>query len=601
MNAFESSALKQIPPAELDMFEEPVRLVVFEDSAEDEEFLRDLLLDEEYLVPEFHTLLADEENGRLSDAEIAADVFLLDISTTFESGPDPLYELHTRHPHIPIIVITEEDDSDALQTVFQSGAQDYLVKRDLDRHSLLRAIRYVLERNRLISQLYESKRLERYLAYHDSLTNLPNRHLLYDRLQQAVAHAKRSGQQVALLFLDLDGFKRINDTLGHGTGDQLLKAVASRLRTSVREVDTIARLGGDEFTIVLVDLHDVQDAARVARKILAVMAAPYNVNEHEVFVTASIVISIYPNDGSDIEGLIRKADIAMYRAKGHGKNTFQIYNLSMDAKFYEHLTLENSLRRAIENNELTVYYQPQVMTTTGEIIGLEALVRWQHPEFGLVPPDEFIPLAEETGMIVEIDGWVLGNACRQLRLWHEMGHQNLRISVNLSARQFRENGLPELVRDMLTESGLQAEYLCLEITESNVMQNVDNTIRILHQLKAMGVQLSIDDFGTGYSSLNYLKRFPIDILKIDRSFVKGIPIDRDDTAISTAIVVLAKSMQLRVVAEGVENEEQAGFLHSLDCHEMQGFLFSKPVRPESISNLLQSGKVLYFASIDLPC
>ena len=391
----------------------------------------------------------------------------------------------------------------------------------------------------------------------------------------------------------MDGFKRINDTLGHGIGDLLLKSVAKRLKTTVRQVDTVARLGGDEFTIVLLEINHAQDAKDVAQKILKVISQPYKIEEHELFVTASVGISTYPDDGSDIESLIRKADIAMYRAKGQGKNNYQVYNLSMDAKFFERLTLENSLRKAVENEELVAYYQPQVDLRTGEITGVEALVRWQHQKFGLVPPDKFIPLAEETGVILEIDEWMMKTACRQIKNWEREGIANIRVAVNLSTRQFRQKNLSEKVAQILNDSAVQPGNLCLEITENEVMQNIETTVEILQALKKIGVLLSLDDFGTGYSSLSYLKRFPIDILKIDRTFVSGIPSDRDDTAISTAIVVLAHSMELRVIAEGVEESEQIAFLQSLQCDEIQGFYFSRPLNAETVTDLLTVKKRLF--------
>jgi diguanylate cyclase (GGDEF)-like protein len=572
------------------MLNESLKILLVEDTSGDE-MLRDLLLAEDIAYELKNAEGVQDSIESVSREDI--DIIMFDMNVSTCDGLDSIFHLHRQCPETPIIVITEYDDTDMAESVLQYGAHDYLVKGELDKNLLERSIRYALERHRLVHQLDESKRLERYLAYHDSLTKLPNRHLFLDRLQQSVAQARRAQEQLALLFLDLDGFKRINDTLGHSTGDILLQAVARRLRGGVREVDTIARLGGDEFTIILTGIKNAKDAVTVARKILKLMAKPFPVNEHEFFITASIGISVYPNDGSDIEGLIRKADIAMYRAKGQGKNTYQIYNLSMDEKFFEHLTLESRLRRAVDNDELVVHYQPQIDLESGTICGVEALVRWQSTEFGLVPPDQFIYLAEETGMIVNIDDWVLQAACQQLKAWHREGFADLRVSVNLSARQFRKRGLVEGIERILRNVELPPEYLCLEITESNVMQNVDDTIRILNELKAMGVILSIDDFGTGYSSLNYLKRFPIDILKVDRSFVKGIPNDRDDTAISTAIVVLAQSMELVVVAEGVETLEQIDFLQSLNCNEMQGFYFSKPVTADSLTQLLKSGKSLF--------
>lgn len=574
------------------MLNEPIKILLVEDDLFYEDYLSEIFAEETEISYELNHVVRIKDCVEHLEQD-NFDVILIDLNLPDCTGLDTIYEVESQASNTPIIVLTEQDDNELASQALQSGAQDYLVKGQIDRSTLERSIRYAIERNRLLEQLEESKRLQRHLAYHDALTILPNRHLLHDRLQQALAQSKRSGKLAALLFLDLDGFKRINDTLGHGIGDLLLKSVAKRLKTTVRQVDTVARLGGDEFTIVLLEINHAQDAKDVAQKILKVISQPYKIEEHELFVTASVGISIYPDDGSDIESLIRKADIAMYRAKGQGKNNYQVYNLSMDAKFFERLTLENSLRKAVENEELVAYYQPQVDLRTGEITGVEALVRWQHQKFGLVPPDKFIPLAEETGVILEIDEWMMKTACRQIKNWEREGIANIRVAVNLSTRQFRQKNLTEKVAQILNDSAVQPENLCLEITENEVMHNIETTVEILQALKKMGVLLSLDDFGTGYSSLSYLKRFPIDILKIDRTFVNGIPSDRDDTAISTAIVVLAHSMELQVIAEGVEKSEQIAFLQSLQCDEIQGFYFSRPLNAETVTDLLKVKKRLF--------
>lgn len=575
------------------MLNEPIKILLVEDDLFYEDYLSEIFAEETEISYELNHVVRIKDCVEHLEQD-NFDVILIDLNLPDCTGLDTIYEVESQASNTPIIVLTEQDDNELAAQALQSGAQDYLVKGQIDRSTLERSIRYAIERNRLLEQLEESKRLQRHLAYHDALTILPNRHLLHDRLQQALAQSKRSGKLAALLFLDLDGFKRINDTLGHGIGDLLLKSVAKRLKTTVRQVDTVARLGGDEFTIVLLEINHAQDAKDVAQKILKVISQPYKIEEHELFVTASVGISIYPDDGSDIESLIRKADIAMYRAKGQGKNNYQVYNLSMDAKFFERLTLENSLRKAVENEELVAYYQPQVDLRTGEITGVEALVRWQHQKFGLVPPDKFIPLAEETGVILEIDEWMMKTACRQIKNWEREGIANIRVAVNLSTRQFRQKNLTEKVAQILNDSAVQPKNLCLEITENEVMHNIETTVEILQALKKMGVLLSLDDFGTGYSSLSYLKRFPIDILKIDRTFVNGIPSDRDDTAISTAIVVLAHSMELQVIAEGVEKSEQIAFLQSLQCDEIQGFYFSRPLNAETVTDLLKVKKRLFF-------
>jgi len=426
----------------------------------------------------------------------------------------------------------------------------------------------------------------RHQAFHDSLTGLPNRMLFKDRLTLAIAHAKRNKQMLAVLFLDLDRFKLINDTLGHDMGDQLLKCIAERLTGCVREDDTVARLGGDEFTILLPEITQVESVAKVAQKILEMIREPLVIEDHELYITTSIGIVLYPNDGEDAETLLKNADTAMYRAKEKGKNNYQIYTPAMNARALERLAMENGLRRALERNEFVVYYQPKVNINTGKIVGMEALVRWQTPDRGLLPPGEFIPLAEDTGLIVPIGEWVLRTACAQNKAWQDAGYPPVRVAVNLSARQFHLQNLVEVVSRILKETGLAPEWLELEITESVAMQNAEYTVKMLKELKEMGIQLAIDDFGTGYSSLSYLKRFPINKLKIDRSFVNEIGLDQDNEAIASTVIVLGQSLKLGVVAEGVETEEQCDFLKQHQCDEMQGFLFGKPVSADEFEELL---------------
>lgn len=439
----------------------------------------------------------------------------------------------------------------------------------------------------------------RFLAYYDNLTQLPNRLLFRERLDYALTRARRETTQVAILFLDLDRFKQINDTLGHSTGDSLLEAVATRLQECVRGIDpvtrnvpvethnTLARLGGDEFIIALGDITQIEDAAKVARRILTALKDPFRLDNNEVFVSSSIGISVFPDDGDNAEALLMNADAAMYHAKDEGRNNYQFYNTSMNEAAFAKLSLENDLRKAVERNELVLYYQPQIDIRSGNIISMEALLRWQHPERGLISPMEFIPLAEETGLIVPIGAWVLQAACVQTKAWHDAGHTMLSVAVNLSGRQFRENGLIQMVEQVLNDSGLDPEHLELEITESIIMQNAESTINTLNDLKAMGVKLSIDDFGTGYSSLSYLKRFPIDTLKIDRSFVRDITNEEEDEAITKAIIVMAQSLKLSVVAEGVETEQQLAILRKQGCPITQGYLFSKPIPAEQFLLLLE--------------
>jgi diguanylate cyclase (GGDEF)-like protein/PAS domain S-box-containing protein len=444
-----------------------------------------------------------------------------------------------------------------------------------------------------VIDITERKRAEeqvKHLAFHDVLTGLPNRLLFNDRLTMALANSVRRSQSLAVLFLDLDRFKVINDSLGHSVGDQLLHRVAERVQGCIREADTVARLGGDEFIVLVPGISGEEDAAKVAQKIVEAIRIPFVVDQRELFATTSIGVAIYPTDGEDVETLVRNADTAMYRAKDQGRDNYQLYTPAMNAKALERLHLENRLRQALTNAELVVYYQPLVDLRSGQIRGSEALLRWQHPEMGLIAPGEFIPLAEASGLIVPIGRWVLQTACEQIRVWHEMGYRDLSVAVNLSTRQFQQTDLVQQVAEALASSAIEASSLDLEITETNAMQNAEVSISTLWDLKKVGVSLSMDDFGTGYSSLNYLKRFPIDRIKIDRSFVQDVIDDPDDAAIATAVIAMAHSMKLGVVAEGVETEEQLAFLRQNHCDEMQGYLFSRPVPAREFEALLRRNR-----------
>jgi len=427
-----------------------------------------------------------------------------------------------------------------------------------------------------------------YQAYHDVLTSLPNRLLFRDRIGVSLAHARRTGRGAAVMFLDLDQFKLVNDTLGHPVGDHLLQALASRLVNCVRAEDTVARLGGDEFTILLADVADRRAAAVVAQKVLEAVRLPMSIDDHELLITTSIGISIYPDDGTEPETLLRNADRAMYRAKEMGRNNFQ-YATPMLSGPDQRLTMQRNLQRALDRDEFIIHYQPMVEITSRKIVGAEALVRWMHPEHGLMNPDEFIPAAEETQFIVPLGEWVLLTACRQMKRWHDLGHSSLRISVNLSPRQFQQRDLVTTVERVLSETGFPATFLDLEITESTAMQNVDLTISVLNRLKEMGIGISIDDFGTGYSSLTYLKRLPIDTLKIDQQFVRdlGAAGGSSDGPIVSAVINMARALKLRVIAEGVETEEQRAFLERELCAEMQGFLHSMALPPDEFEDWLR--------------
>jgi diguanylate cyclase (GGDEF)-like protein len=431
-----------------------------------------------------------------------------------------------------------------------------------------------------------------HLAYHDALTGLPNRPLFIDRLIVALAQANRGTQKLAVFFLDLDRFKDINDSLGHSVGDTLLKAVAERVRRCVREGDTVARFGGDEFTLLVPRIDNVEDAAKIAQKIIETLKIPFFIHDRELFVTTSIGISIFPGDGHDPETLVRNADAAMYRAKDQGRDNYQLYAPAMNERALERLALENMLRKALANHELVLFYQPLVDLSTRRIVGAEALIRWQHPELGLLSPAHFISVAELSGLIIPIGEWVLRTACRQLKVWQRKFDPELSISINLSARQFQQPDLVGQIRSAIVETGVNAGSVELEITESNAMQNAENTIYSLRELKTLGVRIAMDDFGTGYSSLNYLKRFPIDTLKLDQSFVRDIRTDSSDAAIVSAVISMAHSLHLSVVAEGVETEEQLAFLALQQCDVIQGYLFSQPLAAEALEPLLAARTAL---------
>ncbi|KEO82607.1 putative bifunctional diguanylate cyclase/phosphodiesterase [Tumebacillus flagellatus] len=449
----------------------------------------------------------------------------------------------------------------------------------------------------LISEVEDrSQRQITHMAYHDDLTNLPNRKHFTDVLGQALNMAQITESKVGVMFLDLDRFKNVNDSMGHATGDRLLREVSRRLLESLSENHLLARMGGDEFAMLLPDLESPEDAAKLAQQALKLFETPLLFEGREFLVTASIGISVYPQDGTDAETLLRNADTAMYSAKEGGRDNFQFYTPEMNQMILEQLEIEKALRHALDHEEFVLFYQPQVDIETGHIIGTEALIRWQHPERGLVPPGQFIPVAESVGLIVPLGEWVLRTACIQNKAWQEAGFPPIKVAVNLSARQFEQPNLVDTVAEILEETGLDPQYLHLEITETLAMKNANHAIDKLHALKNLGVQLSIDDFGTGYSSLNYLKKFPIDTLKIDRSFVGDIPGDSDDAAIVTAIIAMAHNLKLTVVAEGVESEAQLEFLRNQHCNEMQGFLFSRPVPAHEVAQLLYEKKSLYYQS-----
>ncbi len=440
-----------------------------------------------------------------------------------------------------------------------------------------------------VEDITERKQMEetiRQMAYFDSLTGLPNRNLLNDRLAVALAHAIRNNEQVAIMFLDLDNFKTINDTLGHEAGDQLLQLVAHRLRDLLRKEDTIARMGGDEFIILIPHLKKTDDAAKLAQKVLETLEPPIRIEGHDLYIRCSIGIAIFPTDGTEIKTLLKNSDLAMYRAKEKGKNTFELYTSSMNNRAMERLSIERNLRKGLENDEFNLFYQPKINLTTGQVAGLEALLRWENPELGFVMPDQYITIAEETRLIIEIGYWMIEKACRQSRVCKEKGWPLIPIAINLSALQFNHPLLIQKIEEMLSSEKLLPEYIEIEITESILMRDTKLAISNLNKLKELGIKIAIDDFGTGYSSLNYLKNLPIDFLKIDKTFIQEYSLPKN-AAITRAIVALAQSLKLKTIAEGVESEEQKNFLINLECDEAQGFLFCKPLAEKEIMEYLE--------------
>jgi diguanylate cyclase (GGDEF)-like protein/PAS domain S-box-containing protein len=432
-----------------------------------------------------------------------------------------------------------------------------------------------------------------HLATHDPLTGLLNRYSLYDRLEHAISCSRRDNTCIGVLFMDLNRFKQINDSLGHDRGDMLLEEIARRLRNSVREGDTVARLGGDEFVIVMENIHDIEEMVHVSDIILRNISATIHLDGHELSVTTSIGGSVYPKDGENVTTLLKHADLAMYQAKEMGSGSFRFYDPYMNIKILERLLTENALRKALANNEFVLHYQPRVRTHDRKIVGVEALVRWNNPEKGLIPPVDFIPLAEEIGLIHELGDWVLETACRQNKAWQDAGLPPILMAVNLSAHQLSGASIQQKVQDVLSVSGLDPRYLELEITETSLVQNIDTTLETLHEIRATGVSIAIDDFGIGYSSLTHLKRLPVDTLKIDKSFIHDILDDRDDAAIVSATIALAHHMELRVIAEGVTSLEEIRFLEELDCDELQGYFFSEALPPLQIEQKLREKDWLY--------
>ncbi len=522
--------------------------------------------------------------------ELPYDAVLLDLSGEAGDDLEPLLRAEMAIGGTPIVVLAGEGSEDGAVKALRAGAQEYLTQEEYSARVLVRTISQAVERHRIQLELREARERDHFQATHDILTGLANREAFLDQLPALIVHAKRSQTGLAVLFLDLDHFKSINDSLGHATGDQLLKFVAKRIAMSMRKSDMVARFAGDEFVLCIRDVSNPQAPATAASNLLERLNDPYFLEGHETWVTASIGIAVCPGDGRDAETLLRNSDMAMYRAKLNGRNNFQFCTESMNAAAARKLLIRRSLATALERDQLGLEYQPVRSSATGRVTAAEALIRWTDPEMGDVPPKEFISIAEDSGLIVPIGEWVLREACRQTRAWQEQGFQPIRISVNVSARQLRQHTLVATVRDILRESQLSPAYLELEITEGTLVQSDGFTQQALEALSQMGIGLVVDDFGTGYSALSYLRRFHFDRLKIDRSFLDGVGTQPDATALATAILAMAKSLELASLAEGVETEEQAAFLCAQGCDELQGFLTGAPCAASDFVRFLEREK-----------
>ena len=558
------------------------RILIIDDEPQIRDLLTDLLR-EEYDCTEATS--AEEALAVLAASDF--DLVLSDINMGGISGLELVPHVHQRAPETVVVMISGQQGIETAIEALHVGAFDYITKPFDVRH-VEAAVRRAMEQRTLLQEkrLYENNledlvrqrtaQVER-LAYYDTLTGLPNRVLFADRLDQALTTAQRNQQMLGTLLVSVDRFKKINDTLGHAVGNLLLKEVGERLLHCCKKGQTVARFEGEEFALLLTQIESTDDLVETGRIIDEALKPSFLLVEHEVYLTASIGISLFPYDGDDGATVLQNAGAALYRAKTQGGNNYQFYTADMNARALKRLAMETSLRRAIENDEFVLYYQPQIDFGSGKVVGAEALIRWQHPDLGLLQPLEFIPLAEDTGLIVAIGAWVMRQACTQAESWHKNGLTDLGIAVNVSARQFQQKAFFESVVQVLGETGLSPACLELELTETSIMEKAESAVALLTDIRKLGVKIAIDDFGTGYSSLSYLKRLPIDILKLDRSFVNGATSDPDDAALVMAIITLAHNLRLKVIAEGVETEEHLRFLRLLRCDGGQGYLFGRPM------------------------
>jgi diguanylate cyclase (GGDEF)-like protein len=563
---------------------------------DDDEQIRNLLHD--LLCAKYQCVSAGSAEEALAVLNTTNFALVIsDIRMGGISGLDLVPLIHREAPDTVVVMISGQRAIDAAIEAMRAGVFDYITKPFDGRH-VDAAVRRALNHHDLLvsKRLYENNLEElvrqrtaevAHLAYYDTLTDLPNRELFKDRLAQALTAAQRNEQILATLFLGLDLFKKINDTLGHAVGDLLLKDVAERVKDCVSESDTVARFDGDAFALLLTRVTQTEEVVEILRSIKEALKPSFLLEGHEVYITASIGISLFPHDGQDLGTLLKNAGAAVHQAKLKGGNNYQFYTADMNARALKRLAMESSLRRAVENEEFVLHYQPLVDIESKRIVGAEALVRWQHPKFGLLAPAEFIPMAEDTGLILAMGDWVLRTACAQTRAWQQVGFGGLRIAVNVSPRQFQDKSLLESVVATLSETGLDSDCLELELTETSIMHNAESAVRTLTDLREMGVKIAIDDFGTGYSSLGYLKRLPIDLVKLDRSFINGATTDPDDAALVMAIITLSHNLRLQVIAEGVETEEHLRFLRLLRCDQGQGYLFGKPMPADAFQAVME--------------
>ncbi len=566
---------------------------------DDEEQIRHLLMDLLGSLYDCWTASSAEE-ALAALSEQTFDLVISDIDMGRMSGLELVPRVHSLSPDTVVVMISGNQDIEFAIQALRVGAFDYITKPIDLRHveaSVERALKHseLLKEKRRYKEQLEDLLQQRtaevdWLAYYDTVTQLPNRALFEDRLTQACSIAKSTGQSLGVLFISLDQFKKVNDSLGHAPGDRLLREFAERLKSCISKSDTVARFGSDEFALLKTQIDGTNDVIETIGALSQVLKFSFDLPGHEVYATASVGVSMFPIDGEDCHTLLKNAGAALYKAKKSGGANYQFYTADMHELATRRLALETNLRRAIQNEEFLLHYQPRVSVDSLAITGVEALVRWQHPQFGLVSPSEFIPLAEDTGLIVPIGEWVLRQACEQNRRWQDEGFAPIQVAVNISGRQFHDRDLSQTVIRILNESGLAPHHLELELTESSIMQNAEFAANVLTRWRNMGINISIDDFGTGVSSLASLKRLPIGALKIDQSFVRDATVDPDDAAIVMAIITLAHNLRLRVVAEGVETEEQLRFLQLLRCDEIQGYFFSKPLSAEKLVSLFDSAK-----------